>query len=594
MANPLPTIVTTDFASPADTDPRRPSDGESVSPNPSILTRVDSPTTLFSPYSPSSPPDHDHLRVPGRPSSPGTPSPIISAPPSPTLSAHSGGSVKFQTSLALRDNDPDAKNNIASLNLLSPSSHKRAASNATFGSIDETEPDHGSPLTPIASSTQASTYRSPPRKTGEAGEAAEDSSTGTRPTLEHIDPSKDTTDPAPFDHRPLRLASLVDPKNLQALEDLGGIQALIDGLGTNASKGLSKRALGVSTEAPGKDISDISEKDEPSSKPFTGTVEDRRRVYGSNSLPTRASKSLWMFMWLAFQDRVLVRLFVFSFILLSLYGNSSHLISIIYQILLSIAAVVSLALGLYQDLGTPPIPTACSDGSMNCFEPRVDWVEGVAIVAAILIVVIVGSVNDWQKEKQFRKLNDKKEDRGVKVIRFGHETIINIKDVLVGDLCLLEPGEIIPCDGVFLRGHNVVCDESGATGESDAIKKFTYDECVEEKRGLGKDEHAKKDCFIISGSKVLEGVGEYVVIAVGTRSFNGRIMMALQGETEDTPLQSKLNDLAELIAKLGSLAGLILFAALMIRFFVQLGTDPHRCVTYLHYLHGRLADHFRF
>lgn len=107
-----------------------------------------------------------------------------------------------------------------------------------------------------------------------------------------------------------------------------------------------------------------------------------------------------------------------------------------------------------------------------------------------------------------------------------------------------------------------------ARPESDAIKKFSYDECVEEKRGLGKDEHGKKDCFIIRGSKVLEGVGEYVVIAVGTKSFNGRIMMALQGETEDTPLQSKLNDLAGLIAKLGSLAGLILFSALMIRFFV--------------------------
>lgn len=42
---------------------------------------------------------------------------------------------------------------------------------------------------------------------------------------------------------------------------------------------------------------------------------------------------------------------------------------------------------------------------------------------------------------------------------------------MVGDIALLEPGEIIPCDGVFLRGHNVRCDESGATGESDAIKK---------------------------------------------------------------------------------------------------------------------------
>lgn len=51
---------------------------------------------------------------------------------------------------------------------------------------------------------------------------------------------------------------------------------------------------------------------------------------------------------------------------------------------------------------------------------------------------------------------------------------------------------------------------------------------------------------------------------------------ALQGATENTPLQAKLNDLAELIAKLGSAAGAFLFAVLMIKFFVQLGTNPGR------------------
>lgn len=73
-----------------------------------------------------------------------------------------------------------------------------------------------------------------------------------------------------------------------------------------------------------------------------------------------------------------------------------------------------------------------------------DWVEGVAIVVAILIVVriisanihfttyhchqvIVGSLNDWQKERQFKSLNDKKEERGVKVIRGGVEKVIDIK-----------------------------------------------------------------------------------------------------------------------------------------------------------------------
>ena len=246
------------------------------------------------------------------------------------------------------------------------------------------------------------------------------------------------------------------------------------------------------------------------------------------------------------------------------------------QILLSIAAVVSLALGLYQDLGTPPDISYSPQCPEGCPEARVDWVEGVAICVAIIIVVLVGSVNDWQKEKQFQALNDKREDRSVKVLRGGNEMIIGVHDVVVGDVCLLEPGEILPVDGVFLRGHNVRCDESGATGESDAIRKFSYEECIAERDSLKPGERCKKDCFLISGAKVLEGVGEYVVIAVGRNSFNGRILMAMRGDAEHTPLQLKLNNLAELIAKGGAGSGLGLFMALMIRFFVQLGTDPRR------------------
>lgn len=135
---------------------------------------------------------------------------------------------------------------------------------------------------------------------------------------------------------------------------------------------------------------------------------------------------------------------------------------------------------------------------------------------------MVGSLNDWQKERQFQSLNEKKEERGVKVIRNGVEQVVDIQQVVVGDVALVEPGEIIPCDGVFLSGHNVRCDESGATGESDAIRKVSYEECMRFEKG---NEPGHTDCFMISGSKVLEGYGSYVVIAVGTKSFNGRIMM---------------------------------------------------------------------
>lgn len=104
--------------------------------------------------------------------------------------------------------------------------------------------------------------------------------------------------------------------------------------------------------------------------------------------------------------------------------------------LLSIAAVISLALGLYQDIGVHEFIPCADDPTRDCSPPKVDFVEGVAIIIAILIVVMVGSLNDWQKERQFRALNEKKDDRTVKVIRDGKEQQINIKvSFPLSDVC---------------------------------------------------------------------------------------------------------------------------------------------------------------
>ena len=160
----------------------------------------------------------------------------------------------------------------------------------------------------------------------------------------------------------------------------------------------------------------------------------------------------------------------------------------------------------------------------------------------------------------------------------------------MGDIALLQPGEIIPCDRIFLSGHNVKCDEFAATGETHAIKKAPDLYCIERKQMRSpQKENPSTDYLIVSGNKVLDGVGRYVV-AVGMKSFNGRIMMgmffnvlllclvnlnpgpAVHTDTENTPFQLKLNILAEFIAKVGRVAGIVHFTALMIRFFVQLET----------------------
>jgi Ca2+-transporting ATPase len=340
-------------------------------------------------------------------------------------------------------------------------------------------------------------------------------------------------DPTPFQYGPTQLADLVDPKSIAKLRDMGGVDRLLAGLGTDPVRGLDK---GSHSEPQGEGWVDA-------------TVEDRRRVYGENALPVKEGKSLLLLMWLALQDRILI--------------------------LLIVAAIVSLALGLYTDLGAPPERVPCEfppPGETECELPDVDWVEGLAILVAVAIVDIVGSLNDWQKERQFKVLNAKREERDVQILRDGQPVMISVYDVQVGDICQLEPGEVIPCDGIFLRGHNVKVDESTATGESDLIRKVPYEECLQDLEKVEQDGTKKpnRDCFLISGSRCLEGSGDYCVIAVGPTSFNGKLLMSLRTDSELTPLQIKLNRLAEIIAYCGMAAGITLFVALMIRFFVQL------------------------
>lgn len=88
----------------------------------------------------------------------------------------------------------------------------------------------------------------------------------------------------------------------------------------------------------------------------------------------------------------------------------------------------------------------------------------------------------------------------------------------------LEAGDVIPVDGVLIDSYTVVCDESAATGESDAIKKVPADIALRSTQP-GAVFDKKFDPFILSGGKVLEGVGSCVVTAVGTNSYQGRNLL---------------------------------------------------------------------
>ncbi|KAK4202182.1 hypothetical protein QBC40DRAFT_46258 [Triangularia verruculosa] len=348
----------------------------------------------------------------------------------------------------------------------------------------------------------------------------------------------------PFGLSPGHLSKLIEPKSVVALQALGSLPGLERGLRTDARAGLStdetrvQKEPGCGRAATNTREPKINHTDPSQPLSFLNKCSDhyldRRRVFGENRLPDRKSKSFLALAWIALQDRVLI--------------------------LLSVAAAISLALGLYQTF----------DGHREeGHGAQVEWIEGVAIIVAILVVVIVGALNDWQKERQFRRLNQKKEDRSVTVVRSGRAARISVHDVLVGDVMVLEQGDVIPVDGVLSEGHNVSCDESSSTGESDLVKKMPA-EAVSQALLQPDADIRKLDPFLLSGAKVLDGVGRFLVTAVGPHSSLGRTMLALRNDPGMTPLQARLNVLAGYIAKLGSAAGVLLFTVLLIEFLARL------------------------
>ncbi|KAI7835045.1 PMCA-type calcium-translocating P-type ATPase, partial [Kickxella alabastrina] len=381
------------------------------------------------------------------------------------------------------------------------------------------------------------------------------------------------------------LAAMVADKDIAALQKIGGTDGLLERLNVNVDMGIIPASSSIDsvsdaaeplkltkTKSKNAELAkELAEEQDDSELTWLAEFEtdrklyaDRVEKYGVNILPPTQARSFLGLVWDALHDKMLI--------------------------LLVVAAIVSLAIGIYQDVRVT--------GDKIEDSQDVHWVEGFAIIVAIAVVTLVASINDYQKEKQFRRLNAKKNDRKVRLTRGGQECLVSTNCILVGDILHIEPGDIMCADGIVVSSSNLRCDESSVTGESDAMKKSRLEDAEKatadrkswrqrrraELRSKRNEQRANAyrqkgrtgdidDPFLISGSRVLEGVGRCVVVAVGEKSFYGRTLMSLRSKSEPTPLQLKLNGLAELIAKLGGAAGLLMFVVLIIKYIVQV-TKP--------------------
>ena len=189
-----------------------------------------------------------------------------------------------------------------------PSHHGRGWSIATWstaaGTEDSGSKGKGGELSAATSRQSWIPWRDKKHKDEEENAAEGDEKKTKHAEMAHFDPDNDPTDPTPFKEKPSRLAMLVDPKSLHGLEKIGGIDGLLEGLGVDGTKGL----LAGGEEAQALQGQERGSSDVPrlSGPQWSASMDARREVYGRNDLPERSSKSFFLFMWLAFKDKVLV------------------------------------------------------------------------------------------------------------------------------------------------------------------------------------------------------------------------------------------------------------------------------------------------
>lgn len=257
----------------------------------------------------------------------------------------------------------------------------------------------------------------------------------------------------------------------------------------------------------------------------TQQVEESRRKYGENILTPPARESLWKKFLEKFEDPII-------------------------RILL-IAWVLSMVIS-----------------GVHCWGPEQAgfsaFLEPIGIFFAIVLASGIGFIFEVKAARAFDVLNTVNDDVMVTVKRDGKILEVARREIVVGDIVLLNTGDEVPADGVLLQAQSLQINESTLTGEP-VIAKTTVEADFD-------DEATYPSNRVLRSTTVVDGNGIMRVECVGDATEYGKVNEGAQIESGvETPLQIQLNRLAGVISKLGYAAAGITFALLSIKTFLAFG-----------------------
>ena len=185
-----------------------------------------------------------------------------------------------------------------------------------------------------------------------------------------------------------------------------------------------------------------------------------------------------------------------------------------------------------------------------------DFMETLGIILAVVIATTVGFYFECDAARRFNVLTAMNEDQRVKVRRNGRVTEVKRREVVVGDIILVEVGDEIPADAQLVEAVNLQVDESSLTGEPLTTKNIN---------ATKEGNEAYPPNVILRSTMVMNGRGTAVVTAVGDATEIGKVAQkSTESTSVKTPLNIQLDKLAKLISKIGTIVSVAAFVIFLV------------------------------
>ena len=185
-----------------------------------------------------------------------------------------------------------------------------------------------------------------------------------------------------------------------------------------------------------------------------------------------------------------------------------------------------------------------------------DFMETLGIILAVVIATTVGFYFECDAARRFNMLTAMNEDQRVKVRRNGRVTEVKRREVVVGDIILVEVGDEIPADAQLVEAVNLQVDESSLTGEPLTTKSID---------ATKEGNEAYPPNVILRSTMVMNGRGTAVVTAVGDATEIGKVAQkSTESTSVKTPLNIQLDKLAKLISKIGTIVSVAAFVIFLV------------------------------